>query len=77
MVAVNIKCSEDQIFAIEEYLFRSAKLEVVPSERIRVYEFCKKKYPDKKIISAHLNLEDTEWEVVLGDFNEEEKAKED
>lgn len=73
---ITIKCSEDQLYIIEEHVFAGVQLMMLPTERIRVYEFCKQKYPDKKILAANLNLEDAEWEIELGDKDENPKEKE-
>lgn len=71
-----VKCSEDQLYIIEEHLFTGAQLIMLPTERIRVYEHCKHKYPNKRIRSANLNLEDAEWEIELGDSDEAPEEKE-
>lgn len=64
-IVLNFKCSEDQRYVIEEHLFKNSKLECLPSERIMIYETCKKQYPNHKIVNAHLNLETIEWEISL------------
>lgn len=62
---VIINCSEDQRYMIEEHLFKGVELQILPSERIAIYQACKQKYADMVIKSAHLNLETIQWEVKL------------
>jgi hypothetical protein len=62
---ITLPCSEDQIFMIEEHIFKNVLLEILPSERIRLYELIKKKYPNSKILKAHLDLEKIEWLITL------------
>lgn len=69
------KCSEDQRFMIEEHLFRGRRLEFLPSERIMIYETCKNRYPNCKILGANLNLETIEWEITLEDSKHEQKEQ--
>jgi hypothetical protein len=73
---ITIKCSEDQLYIIEEHLFTGVQLIMLPTERIMVYEHCKNKFPTKRILSANLNLEDAEWEIELGERDEAAKEKE-
>ena len=67
---ITLPCSEDQIFMIEEHIFKNVLLEILPSERIRLYELIKKKHPNSKILKAHLDLEKIKWLITLEQANE-------
>lgn len=72
----NLKCSEEQIMAIEDHLFFDKELIVAPSERIRIAQICNHKFPGAKILNAHLDYELMEWVISLdGAKNEETQAE--
>ena len=61
---VTVPCSLGQQLVIEEHLFNAAELVCIPGERARITQEVQKKYPGARVVSAHLKVEDAQWEVT-------------